>query len=621
MKIDMKKLKKIAYDNESTTFAHADGHTIKIAHAPLAPKTLEHLKALPTYDEGGEIQSESTGASGASSAPPEPNKKNAAAIQKGAGGSTGKGAFGSTTPAQGWENIKKAVGLAQGGQIKQSNPKLEQSKLQPPKANYADGDEVDVSDVGATPPVELMQQPSQVAPQRVVDPGPTNAGAYVQEPFKAPYNPASSTEDADVEPANGKEINPEPTKAQGGDEHASPEAGAAQVPTVNPKSPSFQKGYEQTMGGIQAQAVAAQQLGDRQVAARQQQERNNQTVMEMHQKAMQTLEKERQDHMADIKNGYIDPDKYWENHSRVAAGLGMILAGFNPTDKPNQAISMVNAEIERSMEAQKANLGVKQNLLSATMQQFGNVRDAENMTRALMQDSLANKLGITAAQAAGPMAKANAQQLAGQLQMDAGMKMQQIGAAQTARSLANSGNEGLFLTGMNNAQRFAPDVYKDLQSKYLPGIGVANVPVPPADREAMTGFNIFKQRIADAVAFQERSGKSGSWTPETIKEANNLKLSLTGEMNKLSGLKRLNAVEYENYKKQVGNIGGINAGGTLTGLKDISRQLDQHIGAMAGSLGVRPFNTAAQQQSQPQIKTVNGVKYMRGPNGQAIKVQ
>lgn len=618
MNINFKKFKKIAYDKASTTLKHDDGHLIQVAHAKLTPKVVDQLKALPTYDDGGAVEADTTGSSGSSGTPPEPNKKAAEAVQKGAGGSTGKGAFGSTTPAQGWANIKAAVGLAKGGPVRQSNPKLEQSKLQPPKANYAEGDEVDVSDVGAAPPQSMM---NQAAPQdQTTDPGPTNAGAYVQQPYQQPYNPMA--EDAAESPSNGKEINPSSANRAPAQSDESEETSPNGTPPIDPNSPNFQRGYQQQMGGIAAQAKAAEELGQKQAAAQQQQIDNTKTILDAHQANMKTLETERQAHMQDIKDGFIDPNKYWVDHSRLAAGLGIILAGFNPTDRPNAALQMINNEIDRSIDAQKANLGVKQNLLSATMSQFKNVQDAETMTRVLMSDSLNNKLAMSAAQSVGPMAKAQAQQLQGQLQQQAGMAMMKLGAGQTARQMANSGDESLFVNALNKAQPFAPEVYKDLQSKYLPGIGVANVPVPPADREAMTGFNIFKQRIGDAIAFQDQMGKTGAWSPDTMKEANNLKLSLTGEMNKLSGLKRLNAVEYENYKKQVGNIGGINAGGTIAGLKDIGRQLDQHMDAMAGSLGVRPFNkTASQQQSAPQIKTVNGVKYMRGPNGQAVKVQ
>lgn len=505
----------------------------------------------------------------------------------------------------------KNKGMAQGGQVRQSNPKLEESKKQPPRANYADGDAIDVSDVGQLPPAAEFPQAPAAGEPASQDPGPSIQDTTANSaPFQAPYNPtdATDTENSSI----GKEINPKEAAA-GMVSEAKP-APQQEAPPVNPNSPSFQKGYEQTMGGIKATATAMQALGDKQAADRQEQVKNNQIILDTHQKNIANLEKERQAYMKDIKDGFIDPNKYWENHSRVAASIGMLLAGLSGS--PTAGVDILNNEINRSIEAQKANLGAKHNLLSATLAQFGNVRDAENMTRALMQDSLSNQLGLAAAQSTGPLAKANAQQLMGQLTMDAGMKMQQIGAAQTVRQLADSGNENLFVAGMNKAQAFAPDAYKDLQSKYLPGIGVARVPVPAGDRETIQGFTEFGKDLDRAIAFQDRMGKTGAWTPANKAEALRLNRSLAVEMPaKLAGLKRLNPEEYHNAEAQLGNIGGINMGGTSVKLQGIKQQLKDHVDSMAGSLGVRPFANANAAPSAPVIKNFNGVPYAKVPGG------
>lgn len=299
--------------------------------------------------------------------------------------------------------VKQPQPLSDGGEIKQSNPKLEESKKQPPIPHLADGDEVvDVSDIGQVPAID---------PVKAADPN-TIPGMAEMQPSSPQQAPALSP--ASAVPALS------PTQSPEQDDDSSQQAPGMQMPSV-------EGGYQNRLQGIEQEAAARGDLGKaqadilKQAAAIQQQQVNDFKAN------YADLEKERLAHMADIKAGFVSPDKYWNDHSKLATGIGIILAGFSPkANGGNAALQFLNDNINRSMQAQAQNLQAEHNLLAANLHQFGNMRDATAMTRVMMTDIMKDKLDRAAAMATSPMAKANALQLKGQLQMQAAPEFLQL---------------------------------------------------------------------------------------------------------------------------------------------------------------------------------------------------
>ncbi len=60
MTLNMSNLKKISGDDKSSTFKHPDGHTMKIAHAPLSVLQRKQIEKMPihNFDEGGDVSSD-----------------------------------------------------------------------------------------------------------------------------------------------------------------------------------------------------------------------------------------------------------------------------------------------------------------------------------------------------------------------------------------------------------------------------------------------------------------------------------------------------------------------------------------------------------------------------------
>lgn len=140
----------------------------------------------------------------------------------------------------------------------------------------------------------------------------------------------------------------------------------------------------------------------------------------------------------EVADGKIDPSRYWSSKSsasKLSAGIGVILAGMGQGlmhSNSNYAIDMLNHNIDRDIEAQKAELGKKENLLSRNLQAQGNMMAAEAATRAQMQSIAQGKMMAIAAQTNSPILMEKAKQAGLQLQISSAPNIMQVAQAQYA---------------------------------------------------------------------------------------------------------------------------------------------------------------------------------------------
>lgn len=190
----------------------------------------------------------------------------------------------------------------------------------------------------------------------------------------------------------------------------------------------------------------------------------------------------------DVKNGHINPDKYWTGtknpqtgqveggHSKVMAGIGMILAGFNPTNSPNAAINFLKYQMDKNIEGQKENLNAKGNLLHTMMQQYGNVKDGLTASRLILADDLANRLGSAADAAKLPQAKAQALDAKGKIIAEFAPMRRQLEMSQALMKAANSGHPhaaGAIEHLLNQEAQFDPERFKLHSAAFVPGVGMS----------------------------------------------------------------------------------------------------------------------------------------------------
>lgn len=139
-------------------------------------------------------------------------------------------------------------------------------------------------------------------------------------------------------------------------------------------------------------------------------------------KGMQDLEKERQALVDSVSTNKINPSHYMENIStpgKVATVIGLILGGIGAggTDGQNLAVTQLNAQIERDIKSQQANLDKQNNLLKFNLDRTKNMQDAQILTRAQLQEIYSTKLAKAAAESKDPMAQARAQEAIGKIRV------------------------------------------------------------------------------------------------------------------------------------------------------------------------------------------------------------
>lgn len=429
----------------------------------------------------------------------------------------------------------------------------------------------------------------------------------------------------------GSEANPPQQKADELPQAVTQAADAkSELPNLDDVQGMMQSGYQDKIAGIMGQANALGKQGQEQADILAKAAQTQADAKMAYKQQYDSLEQERQAHMMDIKNGHIDPNKYWTgdangngSHSKIASAIGMILAGFNPTSQPNAAINFLKYQMDQNIEGQKTNLNSDQNLLAANLHQFGNLKDAADMTRLMQADIVHDQLMQAAGKAQSALAKSAAYQAAGDVKMTYAPLQQQFAMRRAMMNLANTGGSSGDPSNTAAAEQMIayarmtnPDMAKEMESRLIPGVGMAKKPVPPDAQKEILSHQNLQNSGNDLLNY---SKKHSNLVPGTAEYNFGVTKAMAFQQQIREGL--LGTVFRESEKPLLEKFVNENPAGAL---KAFSTQ--PKIRAILESNN-NALNTIKQgyglpvQQPPPQIKTVNGVKYMRGPNGQAIPVK
>lgn len=469
----MSAFRKIAQDKHTSTLENSAGHQITIAHKALPRDQRSVLNALPLY--------------AADKADPEQQSLDKGGDVKG-------------NPKL--EESKKVPDLKFGSKkspSKQNKQLSEAMQNKAPRKNYADGDAVTQGPSSlpyVNPQGEIMSQDNQddspftmggVSPSIA----PTSGLPDTQEAVNIPQNPAEAPIQANA--MQSPPVTPPPDSQSDRSVSSVPPPTKETPPpdTVNgggSQTPSFTAGYNQALSGGRelndAQANLAAEEGrhyQHQIAAQD-------DLLKTYTDKANWIDSQRAALSQEIQDGHISPDHYWENHSKIAAGLGIILAGFNPTNSPNAAVDFLKNNIERDTQAQIAEMGKKTSLLGHYSKMFGDTQDGIKFVNAIKADQLANQLKSAAAQqaASNPMRAGLFNKYAGDLQMNAAKELPGIAMKQAGMEAIQKGHDP---NAVADAYRIMGNegMANSIQSKYVPSVGgTADSPVPPEIRDKIT---------------------------------------------------------------------------------------------------------------------------------------
>lgn len=277
-------------------------------------------------------------------------------------------------------------------------------------------------------------------------------------------------------------------------------------------------GVAQQEEGIKKEAEARQLQAIEEQKALQQSQNTAKELQSSYQKNFDELEQDRKNFEDDLVKQKVDPNRFFNNMStaqRISTGIGMILGGIGAglTGGENPVMKMMHQQIENDIEAQKSQIGKTQNLLTANMHHFGNLKDAVDMTKAQNLDMLSMKMKQALSKSNNPQANAVMQQEIGKLEQQSGAIRQKIAMKRVASEFMNNANKDIskiptFLNVLESSGD--PELHglaKEARGRYVPGVGMASVDVPAPVREKIIAGKNLQELISKVRQYaQENKG-------------------------------------------------------------------------------------------------------------------
>lgn len=508
----MDRYRKVAEDAATSTLQqHDTGHTVTIAHKALPREQRSYLKALPLYSADKADPEQAHAKSLSQGGKVNPSYGDAIETRG------DKEKMGESEDVNSNPKYKEQVAQTLQSKYYKDNkkPRGDQKLSQAMRAHYDDGtpnEPVSKSDApnpsatpininigggGSGPMPQAVQSPNllpQVAKEQLQAP-PQQVAPQQEEELPVPQEaPPLQPGQGDASLSDAQKQIDQLSGKMTSQTDAQPES-AQQLNTQGPAEPSYLGGVGQEYKGLVQGAQAAGALGQEQAGIEHQAIRDRQALMKHTQDAYDVLNTERLKNESDVRNGQVNPAKYWDNHSKTMTGLGLILAGFNPTNHPNGALEFLQHNIAQDIEAQRANLGSKENLLAHTIQQFGNARAGADFANVILTDQVAAKIREAAGKAQNAIQAGQLNNMAGQLQQSSAQKMVPLSAMQGAfQAMRNGVDPSQMLPGLRLAQ---PEMAKTVEEHHLPGIGATGVPVTPAVRDQFLAKQQLNDRLND----------------------------------------------------------------------------------------------------------------------------
>lgn len=214
--------------------------------------------------------------------------------------------------------------------------------------------------------------------------------------------------------------------------------------SIAPKTDStsldlYKQGQGFQLTGMAGEAEAQSQAAQDKYSAAVAQEK---ALSDIHAKSQQNIQHVADDidsTVKDINDSHINPNHYLEGQGtlgRIAIGIGLMVSGLGAgmSGQKNLAAEYLNQQIDRDINAQKANLGKKETVLSAYYKKYGNMIDAERAAYATQNAVYAAKIEQAAAKATSPLVKSQLLQHAGEFYQKSALNAKQIAFSLGAQS-------------------------------------------------------------------------------------------------------------------------------------------------------------------------------------------
>ncbi len=336
------------------------------------------------------------------------------------------------------------------------------------------------------------------------DNGVDSQGQYGSQPV-APPPPMPM---APVAPASVPSVGGEMSVAQ-----PESKAPAAKSPASS-TGVDVQSAYNQGQKAITEQQNVATQLAKRQADVQQGYIDERKALQDTFAQHAKDFQEHQGQILKDYANGHIDPKHFQESMGtgqKVATAIGLIIGGFtggfNHTGI-NPAQQWLDSQINRDIEAQKANLDKSKTLLGANQELYHDDLLATNATRANLNDIYDHQIQMEANKLGTPAAKAAADAAHAKYSMESANLLQQNAVRATAlQAIQKSGGVGLDPLTLGHAGFMTPEEAQKEQSAFnthTAGINRINDLYAQANKEQTAGKLLSPQsyKAIDAINSQ-----------------------------------------------------------------------------------------------------------------------
>lgn len=638
--LDLSKFKKVKSEKDHTILKHPHGHEIRVLHAPLSPKVKEKLDAFPMA-EGGEIGED----------------RALKADQRTAGFNEAR--------SRGSKIVGKQIHeYAEGGDV--NNPKLQQAHKSNPEPKEQQSAQM-ASQIDPAKALSIQNSFRSMGAHKYAEGGPaldSNKVASAQDSMRKAFHFADGGIPVEQPPMSS--VNDDPVHAQlveavnnltqkyapqsqvpledkaapvGSSVPQAPDSSAVASPEVSSPMPMPQDMPPQ--GTLPEQAVQNVEQANRaesqaahniqgaeaeKAGIFEQQAARAQDMQQRYEEAGNNLHQQFEQVAQQVQQAKVDPNHWWDSKStgsKVLTAIGMLFAGAGGgvAGHPEIASKAIDEAIERDISAQKENINNKNTLLSKYMEMYRSLPEAEQAARLTMNAGVeglinqqAAKLGSQNAMNAAQLANANRRQSVlpqmeglarGQVM---GQMFNQMAAPQVPASNAEQG----YQDKMQNMRILNPDLGKDMEAKYLPGVGIARVPVPDKLREELAMRKDLSDKLSQLENYSREN--SGSLDPTVIKRGK----AMAAQVQDAYRTAHQQGVFKESEKNFLESV--LKADPTvffskvraLPGYQEARKFNDQTVKQYYKSYGIKPF---ASQQESGETAIMNGIQYRKVPGG------
>lgn len=459
-------MKKIACDDNCSTFKHESGHEIKIAHKSLPHNLRKQIELLPlceggSYEDGGEVKSEKQRrkdekTSRETTKPSPETSKHGESHKEESLRESQREAKPSTEDAQ---------KLAQGGktvvnvrpdtgygrvvhtykeQEKQPEPQSSQGtfeKHEKRQKKMADGGIMDSLVNGPSDEWQPPQQTPEPAPRREQTPDETREQAHKASQAadsirsRNSWGFAEGTPDGGVPPEDTAPQAPQQAPPQNQlpnfdtSQEQTPPAPQVNVPQVDQSAPntinsngtvnvpeSVRLGQRAADTNAQVASELGRLKGIKDTAEAQEQARFAKSIQDRY----NAFNGVTQDFGKELQAGMVQPDHYRSSMSepqKVSTAIGLFLGGIGMGlgQRSNPAMDFLNRQIDRDIDAQKSRQQDRSTIYGAMKNLYGEGNVADLATKNAHLEILKNQFEAAADKLATPQARAQAQQAISQL--------------------------------------------------------------------------------------------------------------------------------------------------------------------------------------------------------------